>query len=123
MEEFSKDDNLRFDPVKDFVNLDSQTLESILMEMMRKDKHLRTKTQVNRPQKLSVLMLYQKLCEKVNMSESSNILEVFEDFYLTYMVSHKRKSREELFDTLSSMFRKTSESLSISAAFKEKWED
>jgi len=123
MEEFTKDDNLRFDPVKDFVNLDSQTLESILMEMMRKDKHLRTKTQVNRPQKLSVLMLYQKLCEKVNMSESSNILEVFEDFYLTYMVSHKRKSREELFDTLSSMFRKTSESLSISAAFKEKWED
>ncbi|MBD3196879.1 MAG: hypothetical protein GF317_17625 [Candidatus Lokiarchaeota archaeon] len=123
MEEFSKDNNLRFDPVKDFVNLDSQTLESILMEMMRKDKHLRTKTQVNRPQKLSVLMLYQKLCEKVNMSESSNILEVFEDFYLTYMVSHKRKSREELFETLSSMFRKSSESLSISAAFKEKWED
>ncbi|MEM1793272.1 MAG: hypothetical protein QXE92_03430 [Thermofilaceae archaeon] len=79
------------------------TFEKILGELIKKDENLALKSHVPNPLALDVLKVVQLLLEKRNLKRSSQIIEWFIEYFLVYMISKDRLSRQEIVKAVSEM--------------------
>ena len=79
------------------------SIEQILNNLLNSDKNLSLKTEIINPMKLaSLYTLAVYLKSKKYLKTSKTIME-FIRMYLTYMVSNKRKSRNEVIKALTNL--------------------
>lgn len=79
------------------------SFEKILNNLLDGGQNLALKTEIHNPKDLSALKLHSDYLTQLNMRKSGKNLKSFLDIYLAYMVSYKRKSREEVSHVLASL--------------------
>ena len=82
---------------------------NILNDLINENDNLVMKTEINEPVIVTVADLLSVHAESKKFTRFSNSLLYFLDRYLRYMVSNKRKSREEIIRALRSYVVKTEE--------------
>lgn len=89
------------------INQNSEiTIHQILNNLTNLDKNLALKTEILRPKKLALLLSLAKYLKTQGYPKASKLLIDFITDYLTYMVSNKRKSRDEIIKALTSRIEK-----------------
>jgi len=68
------------------------------------DDNIEMKTEIVNPYALDVLMIYADVFENAEMKEIAELIRGYKNLLLKYMVSNKRRSREELVEILKGYF-------------------
>lgn len=79
------------------------SFEKILNNMLDGGQNLALKTEIHNPKDLSSLQIQGEFLTQVNMRKSGKNIQKWIDIYLAFMVSFKRKSREEVSHVLASL--------------------
>lgn len=79
------------------------SFEKILNNLLDGGQNLALKTEITNPKDLSALKLHSDYLTQLNMRKSGKNIKNFIETYLSYMVSYKRKSREEVSHVLASL--------------------
>ncbi len=85
------------------------TLELILNNLLDTTNNLESKTEIGNPKDLANLKLYSLLLENDGLKECSKTLKNFIKWYLTYMVSYKRKRSIEIIKALTKGLEESTE--------------
>lgn len=84
---------------------DDISLEQIIYELMSPE-NIELKTDIKNPNSLAVLKLISYRLKEKNKIKSYKLLKNYIKFYLTFMVSENRKSRDELIQALKGFVEK-----------------
>ncbi len=91
------------------------SLQDILMDMLNGEKDLDLKSHVNKPKKMTGLVILSDHLKANQCRDSSKILSKFSNQFLRYMVSFNRKSRTEITEAISSALERE-----VDAKYREK---
>ena len=78
------------------------SLQEILIDLLDGEKNLDLKSHVNKPKKMTGLVILSDHLKVNQCKDSSKILSKFSEQFLRYMVSFNRKSRKEIVEAISS---------------------
>ncbi|MFX0069871.1 MAG: hypothetical protein ACFFAO_02165 [Candidatus Hermodarchaeota archaeon] len=82
---------------------DHPTTLDVVSSLMN-DDNIEMKTEITNPYALDVMMVIAKYFRDCNMEEIAELLELWKELLLKYMVSNKRMSRIELVEILKGYF-------------------
>ena len=91
------------------------SLQEILKDMLDGEKNLDLKSHVNKPKKMTGLVVLSDFLKVNQCTDSSKILSKFSKQFLRYMVSFNRKSRTEITGAISSALDRE-----VDAKYKER---
>jgi len=76
-------------------SFEEENLHKVLVSLLD-NKDVVTKTEIQNPLNMARLVSIAEWLEAYNMTKPANFLREFIKMYLTYMISHDRKSRGEV---------------------------
>ena len=82
--------------------MNESSLQEILMDLIDGEKNLDLKSHVNKPKKMTGLVILSDFLKVNQCRDSSKIISKFSQQFLRYMVSFNRKSRTEITEAISS---------------------
>ena len=95
--------------------MNENSLQDILMDMLSGEKNLDLKSHVNKPKKMTGLIILADFLKVNQCKDSSKIISKFSEQFLRYMVSFNRKSRTEITEAIASALDRE-----VDAKYKDK---
>ena len=93
--------------IKDFLSTNEISIQQILNNLLNSDKNLSLKTEIYHPKKLAILLTLAYYLKGKKYIKTYNLIKDFIETYLKYMVSNKRKSRNEVIRALAPLIQRT----------------
>ena len=93
--------------LKDFLSTNEISIQQILNNLLNSDKNLSLKTEIYHPKKLAILYTLANYLKARKYPNTSKLIFNFIETYLKYMVSNKRKSRNEVIRALAPLIQRT----------------
>ena len=88
--------------LEDFITPEEENIEKIIANLLD-EKNIELKTEIRNPLALTVLTLVGDYFGENGYNDTKDLIDKFVNRYLKYMVSFKRKSRQEVKDILMKM--------------------
>lgn len=93
--------------LKEFLSTNEISIQQILNNLVNSDKNLALKTEIYHPKKLAILYTLANYLKIKKYVKTAKLIKDFIETYLKYMISNKRKSRNEVIRALAPLIQKT----------------
>ena len=93
--------------IKEFLSTNEISIQQILNNLLNSDKNLSLKTEIYNPKKLAILYTLGIYLKNKKYPKTAKLINDFINTYLKYMVSNKRKSRNEVIRALAPLIQRT----------------
>lgn len=88
------------------------SLQQILNNLLNAENNLNLKSQVERPKELASLFILSKYLKQYNFKNSGELLQLFINTFLEYMISYKREGRKEIIRALTNLIENEKKNIS-----------
>lgn len=119
-EKQEEDDELEIIELPHMVPTQDLTFQEILNNMIDGTNDIDLKTEIIKPKELTTLKMISEYLKQIGYPISGQLLEDYIEFFLRYMFSHKRKSRNEVIKALIGFSQSELDDSNISRRFSTK---